>query len=319
VPPELSDLTDQISLTPYEAIGIPIALVGAVFLALGTQFQHRGVAKVEKTLGSNAKAGLSPRQLMALLSRPSWVIGTVLLGLAIVMQLTSLGFSPLIVVQPLGAVALVVTALLNARMTHVKLSRAAIRAILFCIVGVALFVTIAAFNAQSKPITETELTTILILLGIVLVIFALFFVLMRKKFKAVFYILGAGVLFGFVATLAKTVIVRIQTLSIDSFSTGEFEWLTVLCVVALLAATALGSYFVQSAHSHGSPDLVVAGLTVIDPMVAVVIGVVVLGETAGAPLWTMFAFLISGGIAVYGVFLLSRVHVPSPEETNTVA
>lgn len=319
MPPELSDLTDQISLTPYEAIGIPIALVGAVFLAVGTQFQHRGVAKVERALASSAKAGLSPRQLLALLTRPSWLIGTVLLGLAIVLQLTSLGFSPLIVVQPLGAVALVVTAILNARMSHVRLSREVIRAIVLCVVGVALFVTIAAFNAQSKPITESQLTTVLILLAIVLVSFGLFFVLLRKRFKAVFYILGAGVLFGFVATLAKTVIVRIQTLSIESFQTGRFEWLTVLCVIALLAASALGSYFVQSAHSHGSPNLVVAGLTVIDPIVAVLIGVVVLGETAGAPLWTMFAFLVAGGIAVYGVFLLSRVHVSSPEETNTVA
>jgi drug/metabolite transporter (DMT)-like permease len=319
VPPELSDLTDQISLTPDQYIGIPIALVGAVFLALGTQFQHRGVTKVEHSLGSGAKAGLSVRQLMALLSRPSWVIGTVMLGLAIVLQLLSLKFAPLIVVQPLGAVALVVTAIVNSRVSHVKLGRAAIRAILFCVVGVALFVTIAAFNASSSPITQNQLATVLILLGIVLVIFAVIFVTLRKKFKAVFYILGAGVLFGFVATLAKTVIDRLSTIALDGFKPDDFEWLTALCVVALLAASALGTYFVQSAHAHGPPDLVVAGLTVIDPIVAVTIGIVVLNETAGAPLWTTFAFLIAGGIAIYGVFLLSRVHVPSPEETPNVA
>jgi drug/metabolite transporter (DMT)-like permease len=319
VPPELSDLTDQISLTPYEAIGIPLALIGAVFLALGTQFQHRGVAKVERNMGAGAKAGLSPKQLQALLGRPSWVIGTVMLGLAIVLQLTSLNFSPLIVVQPLGAVALVVTAIVNSRMSKVKLTRRAIRAILFCVLGIALFVGVAAFHADSKPVTEAQLITVLILLGIVLVLFAVFFVVLRKKFKAVFYILGAGVLFGFVATLAKTVIDRIKTISIESFQTGEFEWLTLFCVVALLAASLLGSYFVQSAHSHGPPDLVVAGLTVIDPIVAVTIGIVVLNETAGAPLWTAPAFLFAGGLAAYGVYLLSRVHVPSPEETNSVA
>ena len=319
MPPELSDLTDQISLTPYESIGIPIALVGAVFLALGTQFQNRGVAKVERGLGSGEKAGLSPRQLYALLRRPSWVIGTVMLGLAIAFQLTSLNFSPLIVVQPLGAVALVVTAIVNSRLSKVKLSKRLIRAILFCVLGIALFVGVAAFHAHSKPVTERQLITVLILLGIVLVIFAAFFVMLRKKFKAVFYILGAGVLFGFVATLAKTVIDRIKTLSLESFQTGNFEWLTISCVVALLAASLLGSYFVQSAHSHGPPDLVVAGLTVIDPLVAVTIGIVVLNETAGAPLWTAPAFLIAGGLAVYGVYLLSRIHVPSPEETNSVA
>jgi drug/metabolite transporter (DMT)-like permease len=318
VPPEISDLADQISLSPYQAIGIPIALVGAVFLALGTQFQHRGVTKVE-ALHGDAKTGLSMRQLYALLSRPSWVVGTVLLGLAIVCQLTSLGFAPLIVVQPLGAVALVVTAIVNARISKVKLTRPAIRAILFCIVGVGLFVTIATFNAHVEPIDEPQLVTVLILLGIVLVLFGVFFAVLRKRFKAVFYIFGAGVLFGFVATLAKVVIARVEALVRVGFDTDHFEWLTIACVAALLAASILGSYFVQSAHSHGPPDLVVAGLTVIDPIVAVTIGIVVLNETAGAAPWAMFAFLVAGAIAIYGVFLLSRVHVPSPEETPTVA
>ena len=316
MPPELSDLT-QISLTPDQYIGIPIALVGAVFLALGTQFQHRGVAKVEKNLGS-AKTGLSPRQLLALMSRPSWVAGTVMLGLAIVLQLLSLKFAPLIVVQPLGAVALVVTAIVNARVTKVKLTKKAIRAIIFSVGGVALFVAFAAPFARSSPITARQLATVLILLAVTLVIFAVVFIVLRKKFKAVFYIIGAGVLFGFVATLAKTVIDRLSTIAMDGFMPDSAEWLTVLCVVALLAASALGSYFVQSAHSHGPPDLVVAGLTVIDPLVAVTIGIVVLNEMAGAPLWTMFALLIAGGIAIYGVSLLARVHVPSPEETPKV-
>jgi drug/metabolite transporter (DMT)-like permease len=320
VPPELSDLTDQVtSLTPDQYIGIPIALVGAVFLALGTQFQHRGVTKVENNLGSGAKAGLSVRQLTALLGRPSWVIGTLMLGAAIVLQLLSLKFAPLIVVQPLGAVALVVTAIVNSRISKVKLTRRAIRAIVFSVGGVTLFVAFAAPFAKSSPIEASQLATVLILLAVVLVIFAVIFVTLRKTFKAVFYIIGAGVLFGFVATLAKTVIDRITTITMAGFEPDSFEWLTLLCVVALLAASALGSYFVQSAHSHGPPDLVVAGLTVIDPLVAVTIGIVVLNEMAGAPLWTMFALLIAGGIAIYGVFLLSRVHVPTPEETKPVA
>lgn len=319
MPPELSALTDQISLTPDQYLGIPIALIGAVFLALGTQFQHRGVTKVEHSLGSGAKAGLSIRQLMALVSRPSWVIGTVMLGLAIVLQLTSLGLAPLIVVQPLGAVALVVTAIVNSRISRTPLTRKSIRAIVFCIVGVGIFVTIAAFNSHTEPIDESQLVTILIMLGIVLVLFALFFALLRKKFKAIFYILGAGVLFGFVATLAKVVIARVEVLFRPEYVSNGFEWLTAFCVVALLAASLLGSYFVQSAHSHGPPDLVVAGLTVVDPIVAVTIGIVVLNETAGAPLWTMFAFLIAGAIAVYGVFLLSNAHLPKHEDADTVA
>lgn len=308
MPPDLADLANQITLTPYQAVGIPIALVGAVFLSLGAQFQHRGVAKVERSHGTGTKAGLSIRQLLALIARPSWVVGTLLLGLAIVFQLTSLFFAPLIVVQPLGAVALVITAIVNARVSKVKLDRLSIRAIVLCVGGVGLFVTIASITATTHPITELQLVTVLIILGAVLAAFAVLFALLRNRFNAIFYIISAGVLFGFVATLAKVVIGRITTLALADFRTGQIEWLTISCVAALLAAALLGSYFVQTAYSSGPPDLVVAGLTVVDPLVAVSIGIVVLGEAAGAPLWAIIAFVVAGAIAIYGVILLARHH-----------
>jgi drug/metabolite transporter (DMT)-like permease len=299
VPPELFELGDQIALDPKQFIGIPIALIGAVFLSLGAQFQHRGVTKVEANT-QQADKGLNGRQLMALLSRPSWVIGTLMLGLAIVFQLTSLGFSPIIVVQPLGAVALVITAVLNSRLSHVKLNRSSIISIVLCVGGVGLFVLVAAFTAVDKPVTTRDLVIILIVLAVVLVLFALTFAFLRKRFKALAYIVGAGVLYGFVATLAKVVISRVFQ--------AHFEWLTVLAVVGLLAAAALGGYFVQNAYASGPPDLVIAGLTVIDPLVAVGIGIVVLGEASQAPLWAMFAFLAFGLVAILGVFGLARYH-----------
>jgi drug/metabolite transporter (DMT)-like permease len=231
-----------------------------------------------------------------------------MLGLAVVLQLTSLAFAPLIVVQPLGAVALVITAIVNSRVSKVKLDAVSIRAITFCVVGVGLFVTIAAFTAKSKPVYEHEIVTVLITLAVVLAAFAAFFTFFRNRFKAIFYIVGAGVLFGFVATLAKIIIDRVKTIIATGSDIGPNEWLTILCVVALLLATSLGSYFVQTAYSSGPPDLVVAGLTVIDPLVAVSIGVIVLGEADDAPLWAIFAFLIAGALAIYGVLQLAKHH-----------
>lgn len=296
---DLTDLATEIAIDPRQFIGIPLALVGAVFLSLGAQFQHRGVTKVEaRTI--EVTAGLNPRQLMLLLARPSWVFGSIMLGLAIVFQLTSLAFAPLIVVQPLGAVALVITSILNARVSRVNLNRASVIAICMCVGGVGIFVTVAAFTAVDKPVTDGNLVTILIVLAGVLTAFALAFGYLRRRFRAIFYILGAGVLYGFVATLAKVVINRSQN--------GNFEWLTLLGVVGLLLAAALGAYFVQNAYASGPPDLVIAGLTVVDPLVAVGIGIVVLGEASQAPPWAAVAFLIAGAVAIYGVFLLARYH-----------
>ena len=76
-------------------------------------------------------------------------------------------------------------------------------------------------------------------------------------------------------------------------------------------ATALGGYFVQNAYSAGSADLVIAGLTVVDPIVAVTIGVVVLHEAAGAPWIAAVLFLVAGAVAIAGVFMLAKHHPQS--------
>ncbi len=297
-----------VSLTPTAALGIPIAIIGSIFLALGAQFQHRGVNKVDAATAPEDKAGLNIRQLFALARRPSWLLGTLMLALAIVLQLSSLYLAPLTVVQPLGVIALVITSVVNARVSHTKLSPPTIRAIAFCVGGVAIFVTIAALETTSVPLHDRQLIVVLIILAVVLVVAALVFAFFRKKFTMIFYIVGAGILFGFVATLAKVDIDRAHTIIQNGFHLMPSDSLTIVCLLGLALAAILGSYFVQTAYSSGPPDLVVAGLTVIDPIVGVTIGIVVLGEAQGAPLWAGIVFVLAGALAIYGVFQLSKHH-----------
>lgn len=299
MPLPLDVLATPVTLSTHQAIGIPIALVGAIFLSVGAQLQHRGVAKVERASGGAAK-GLKVGQMLRLLGRPSWVIGSAMLGLAIVFQLTSLSFAPLIVVQPLGAVALVVTAILNSRTTRQRLDRQSKRAILFCVGGVGLFVTVAALTATEPAITTGQLVTVLVILAFVFAIWLTAFLLFRTRIRALFYIIGAGFLYGFVATLAKVIINRIES--------SNFDALTFVCAAFLIAAGSLGGYFVQNAYSSGPPDLVIAGLTVVDPLVAVGVGVLVLGEASTAPWWAAIFYLAAGALAVYGVFQLAKYH-----------
>lgn len=298
----LTDGIDQlvgVFRDPRILLGIPLALFGAVFMSFGAQYQHRGVQKVE-SLSGKTTGGLSGAQMKALLTRPSWVAGTVMLGLAIVCQLAALSVAPLILVQPLGAIALVITTILNARVTHHKPTRASLIAIAACVGGIFIFVTIAAFFATEHAITSRELLIILGILAVVVIVFGGFWLLVRRRAQALFYIMAAGVIYGFVATLAKVVISRAQA--------GNFDWLTLLCLVALLAAVGVGAYFVQTAYSAGPPDLVIAGLTVIDPIVAVLIGLSVLGEASTAPAWALIGFAIAGAIATWGVIQLTRHH-----------
>jgi drug/metabolite transporter (DMT)-like permease len=300
---ELQDVGDTlvgVFQNPGLLIGIPLALLGAIFMSFGAQYQHRGVTKVEKLSGAGSTGGLTGGQLWRLLRRPSWVVGTAMLFLAIVCQLAALSYAPLIVVQPLGAIALVITTLLNAQISGHKPTRRSLIAIAACVGGIFVFVTIAALYATEAAVSNQQLITILILLGVVTVVFGGLWLWKRHHVGALFYITAAGVIYGFVATLAKVVITRIQN--------DDFDWLTFTCLAALIISAIVGAYFVQTAYSSGPPDLVIAGLTVIDPMVAILIGLIVLNEAAGAPLWVYIAFSIVGAIAVWGVFQLARYH-----------
>lgn len=305
--PTNDDVEAFVNSIPW--LGILIALVGAVFLSLGAQLQHRGVEKVEAAHGTGEKAGLSGGQFVRLLARPSWLAGTVMLGLAIVFQLTALGFAPIIVVQPIGIVALVLTSILNARVSRVKLQGPAIRAILMCVLGIGVFVTVAAFYATEHVLQETQLIIVLAILGVVLLALGAAFAFFRKRVNALFYIAAGGVLYGFVASIAKVIINRVLT--------GNFDWVTVVGGVALLLALSLGFYFVQTAYSVGAPDLVIAGLTVIDPLVAVAIGIFVLGEASNTPLWAALIWVVAGAVAIFGVFQLAKHHPQTHRRDDT--
>ena len=280
-------------------LAILSALIGASAMAFGAQFQNDAVGQGQGNT-NRTKGGLSIKQLIGLIRTPRWLLGTAMIGLALLFQLTALGLAPLIVVQPLGAVALVITSLLNAKVSKTKLNRATIIAISLCLVGVGGFVTMASSIASETKMTDAKLWQVLIVLVGILVIFGVLLATRGKHLKAIYFVLGAGVLYGFVATLTKVVIQRVLE--------QHFEWLTVTCLAAMIIAVALGGWFVQNAYASGPPDLVIAGLTVVDPMVAVLIAIIILGEANDANPLIVIGFLFCASLAVLGVLLLSEFH-----------
>lgn len=283
----------------FRSLAILLAIAAAVALAYGAHFQNAAVV-ADSAQKVKIQGSLSLKQLISLVSRPKWLSGTAFMVGGIILQLASLSLAPLIVVQPVGAVALVITSLLNAQTTKTRITRPTLIAVGLCTAGIAAFVAMASGVAHEAVINDDRLREVLGVLLTILAIFTALFFTIGKKAKALTYVAGAGVLYGFVATLAKVVIQRIYQ--------QQFEVLTLLCLVALVGAVSLGGWFVQNAYSSGPPDLVIAGLTVIDPLVAVSIGIVILGEAKQANFLTILGWLLSAIIAIIGVYLLSRVH-----------
>lgn len=288
-------------LTPeiVRAIAILLAVLGAFFLSLGAQFQNDAVTKhyVPKTKKISA---LRFRQILDLMRRPKWLTGTSFLLLAALFQLGALALAPLIVVQPIGALALILTSVINARIYKVKLDSKTLAAIAIILLGVAAFVSLAATSAVSTEMSDQKLLQVVGIMILLLAVFGLSFSWSKGNVGPLAYILGAGVLYGFTASLAKVVIQRLYQ--------GDYNLLTLLAVGALLGAIFLGGWFVQNAYASGPPDLVIAGLTVVDPAVAVGIGIVILGEASKADVTQVTGFIIAGAIAMAGVLMLSKVH-----------
>lgn len=278
-------------------LAIALAIAGAVLLSLGAQFQNDVVTK---SASSGSKGSLRISQLLALAKNPKWLLGTSFLGLAIIFQLGSLTLAPLIVVQPIGVLALIMTSLLNARIHKIRLNASTIFSIVLAMAGVGSFVGFAAGSAVESQMSDAKLLVVVGVLVLMILMFAGLFYFSKGKVGPLNYIFGAGVLYGFVASLAKVVILRIGQ--------GDWDWLTLMAVVALIGATFLGGWFVQNAYASGPPDLVIAGLTVVDPAVAVGIAIVILGEASEANLTQVLGFVGSGIVAAAGVILLARVH-----------
>lgn len=280
-------------------LAIVLAMLSAVALAFGAQFQNQAVS-TGREKQPKKKGALSIKELGQLLLRPRWISGLGLMSIGMILQLAALTLAPLIVVQPIGALALVITSLLNARYTKTRLNKGTVFAISLSTFGVGGFVITASQVAAQVELTDENLLRVVGLLFVILMAFGVLFFTIGKRAKALTFILGAGVLYGFVATLAKVVIQRLYQM--------DYDLLTALALACMVGAVLLGGWFVQNAYASGPPDLVIAGLTVIDPMVAIAIAIGVLGEAQRASGGSIAVFLLCGFIAVSGVFLLARVH-----------
>nr|WP_210768608.1 DMT family transporter [Arthrobacter sp. E3] len=280
-------------------LAVACAVAGAFFLAFGAQRQG---SAVQNNTGGLALGGSG---FLRLLRNPRWVLGLILLGIGMVLNVVALTLGTLTVVQPIGAIALVITTIVNSRDQGIRLNRATVVSISACVAGSALFVLMAVnVVRENTTVTSTQELTVVLLLASVVIVFGGALVIFKKRLKAFFFILGSGVLFGFVAVLAR--IISKQIFDPNGLFFLNVQWYS---VIAIAVAGGLGSWFVQSAYASGPPDLVIAGLTVIDPIVGISIGIVILSELRdNVPPVVAIAMGGAAILAIVGVIALSRHH-----------
>jgi len=295
---------DAVVLSSLPVIGIVLAVIGATLIAFGNQEQAVGIASASAP--EAASPGLTVRQLRRLLTTPRWLLGSALIGISMLFQLGALSVAPISVVQPLGVIALVIAAVITARVTRTRPDRRSLLGIALAVGGVGVFVATAASVASAPPVTDAALVVVLSIVTAGLLAFIVVRVVAgHRTLPPLLVVVGAGVFSGFVVTLSKVVILRVRTELEAGIRLDESNLITIGCLVGVAVSGLLSVYLAQSAHAVASSAVVVAGLTVVDPLVAVTIGMTVMGEASAAPPWAIAVFIAAGATAVAGVVLLA--------------
>lgn len=284
-------------------IALAAAALAAVCVALAATLQHRAVRAV---VGAGAGAGhrgtpvgavVTPRRLLVIASRPAWLAG---LGFSVaggVLHTAALGLAPLPVVQPVGALAVPVAVLLTAHATRRRPAPSALAGVVLSVGGVVAVVVLSTGGPAPGPVPAGRLAWAVA--AAVLVIGALAVAAARPgPARHLASAAGAAVAFGTEAVLLRAVarIVGGQP------AAPEAVPLLLACAVAALVT---GCWLVQQAYATGPAETVVAALTVLDPLVAVGLAAVGLGEgTHAHPV----GLLGAATLATAGVLALARHH-----------
>ena len=285
-------------------LAVLLAAVSAIGLAAGTHLQHRAV-RSQTTPSTD-----SPRTaVLTALRRPSWLLGMGVIATSTILSIVALGLAPVALVQPIGALSLVGATLISARVLRVRLNRGLFGGIGLAVLSVGAFVGLSSgFVRDARP-AGAELFA---LAGLMLAMLVAAAVVARASRGHLARVVTAGVLFGTVAAAVHVVasevvaclsgdVCRVASLSGDLLAFGALLSLVLL-------GSMLGAWLVQTAYASGPPETVLAGLTVIDPIVAVLVGAAILGEYVIMPMSVVLALTFAGIAACVGIAIIVRHH-----------
>jgi drug/metabolite transporter (DMT)-like permease len=297
-------MISMISELAGPGLAIVFALLGAVCFAGAAVLQHSAVsAGSRRDADDQPGKVLSLRGLRDITRRPGWLAGLALAGGGSVLHATALVLAPLSVVQPLGVLAVPIAVLLTAMRTDRRPAPGVVVGVLLSVAGVAVFVGAAAGTAvSSPPPDQSTLIASLIVAGVVLALAALG--LARSGWvRCVACAMAGAAAFGLVSALVRAV-----SQSVVAGDVGPLELPVLAAVAGIAAAVLVGGWLVQQAFASGPPEVVIACLTVVDPIVAVLLGAVLLGEGVATPVETWFLLAGAAITATAGVIALARHH-----------
>jgi hypothetical protein len=282
------------------AVAVAMALVAAIMFAVAAVAQNTAITDV---VVDRAQA-LRAAEFRGLARSRTWLCGVGLTAVASVVHAGALVLAPVAVVQPIGVLSVPIAILLAAWRTRVPPPAAAWTAVVTCLCAVVGFVVLADVGLGTAPAPRFgDVLVAAVGTGVLAGGLALWASRRSGWSRCALFAASGATAFGLVSALMRLIALHLTTGVNDLDDLGV--WLPALGIALALLG---GGWAVQQAHAAGAPAVVVGCLTVIDPLVAVGLGIAMLGEGAGVSAATAGGLL---GFAVLGLgaaLVLARRH-----------
>lgn len=276
-------------------IAVGLSLLSAVGYATAAVAQERLAART------------APKaKLLRLLGRGAWWWSVGLNTTGALLHVAALKYGSLTLVQPLGALTLVAAVPLGAYLAGRHVARVEWRGTALTLLGLCALLLTTGGTAPHETLSLPEV------LGIAAVSLVLVCALVRRTGRAAArtglrYGAASGIVSGIASALTQTV-----TVSVTDHTSGPLPGWRTAVVALLVAAFAVAGLLLSQSAYRGGLGAPLAMVTLVNPIAASVIGLVLLGEGLQGGATGLVLALVGATAAARGVVLLTRASGAAP-------
>ncbi len=268
------------------------ALGAAFFIAIGDVIHQRSAHEVTDEPVSHLEL------FKRLLRDGQWWLGSLVAAVGFALQAVALGLGSVLLVQALLVTSLLFALPINARASHRRVTRWEWMWAALLAAAVVVIVTVGNPTAGHSRASLDTWTAVVVVLGPALVACVLGANVLKGPASAVLLGVVSGALWGLFAVLTKGVVDRLDDGLLALVRTPE------LYVWALVAIA--GTAYQQSSFRAGSLTASLPTMTVAEPVVGSVLGIVVLGETLRPGDAGWLTLFVAVGVMVVATAALAR-------------
>lgn len=298
-----------VSIPLRYGFAVGLSVLGAVLFGLAAVRQHGAVRHAIADEHAGERQSLAA--FIRMMRRPAWLAGMAQAVAAAGAHIAALALAPIMLVQPIGVLAVPVTVVASAVREHRKPSPGQVAGSTLSVCSIAgltlLLVPSAAGAGNASLPSVVALVVSLVAVTAVALAARMVSGSMPALVRCAVLATTAAALFGLNSVFLRTVG---EVLSSDTPAVP----LLVTALLCIGVALPVGVWSMQTAYISGSPHVVICCLTLVDPVAAVALGQWLLheGATMGPVRIALSAVCVLA--AAGGVVLLSRTYPVVPAQ-----